>query len=90
MLTKNLQIRGKRKSIFVFVVVRKLKVKHTTNANIVLISVSKITNIKNGLKNINKITLWLNLLHGNRSLRNYADIFLKNLIINAVNVAGIK
>ena len=46
MLTKNLQIRGKRKSIFVFVVVRKLKVKHTTNANIVLISVSKITNIK--------------------------------------------
>lgn len=90
MLTKNLQIRGKRKSIFVFVVVRKSKVKHTTNVNIVLISVSKITNIKNGLKNINKITLWLNLLHGDRSLRNYADIFLKSSIINAVNVAGIK
>nr|DAU97028.1 MAG TPA: hypothetical protein [Bacteriophage sp.] len=57
MLTKNLQIRGKRKNIFVFVVVKKSKVKHTTNENIVLINVSKITNTKNGLKNIKKITL---------------------------------
>lgn len=57
MLTKNLQIKGKRKSIFVSVVVMKLKTKHTPNANIVLINVSKITNIKNGLKNIKKITL---------------------------------
>lgn len=62
--------------------------KHTPNANIVLINVSKITNIKNGLKNIKKITLQPNLLYGDRFQYNYADIFLKNSIINVVNAAG--
>lgn len=89
MLTKNLQIRGKEK-YFCICCGKEIKSKTYDKRKYCSNKCQQNYEYQEWIKNIKKITLQLNLLYGDRSLRNYADIFLKNSIINAVNVAGIK